>query len=407
MNNMRIITALVAPLALFLGVAPAPRAAAEDATVTLVDTTQWPPEQSLIRETAAAVDRSVDYLAARQHEAGHWSDATFPALTALPLWALLDSGYDNPDVIEPAVEFLLSCVRENGGIYQTPSFERKGGGLKNYNTAICMIALHKVGDPALVPVIQKARAYLADSQHLGGDVYHGGMGYDPDTGRAYTDLSNSYIAYEAMRMTEEVEDLRGKGEERADLDWEAAREFIERVHNDPDFNEASWASDDPAQKGGFAYHPENTRGGTFTNEEGVVKFRSFGSMTYAGMLSYIYAEVDRDDPRVQSTFNWIRRNWDLDANINAGREGLYYYYNVLAKGLNAYGQNKIDPPDAEPFIWRTEYLEKLLSLQKIEADSGQGYWVNEVGRYWENNPILVTAYALIGLQYALGEDPAR
>jgi hypothetical protein len=78
-------------------------------------------------------------------------------------------------------------------------------------------------------------------------------------------------------------------------------------------------------------------------------------------------------------------------------------YNVMAKGLAAYGQDVLRPPDRPAFNWRVQLIERLLSLQKIEPETGHGYWVNEVGRYWESDPVLCTAYALIALETALGE----
>lgn len=357
---------------------------------------------SLANEARAAINRGTQWLLSKQQEGGHWSNPTFPALTALPLWALAGAQCSDTQAIDRAVAYILSCVRENGAIYREPDQPQKGGGLSNYNTAICMVALHLTGRPELNPVVLKARQFVAKSQHLGGDIYRGGMGYDEATGRPYTDLSNSYIAYEAMRMTEDAEDFRKKGEKKSDLNWDEARAFVQRVHNDADFNTQTWAATDAENKGGFAYHPEQTRAGTTTNAEGVVTFRSFGSMTYAGLLSYIYAEVDRDDPRVKSTVDWAVRHWTLEENPGTGMEGLFYFYNVLSKGLAAYGRDEFTKPDGQTFNWRTELIQKLLSLQKID-EAGRGYWVNDVGRYWESDPVLVTAYSLIALEVALGD----
>ena len=369
--------------------------------------------ESLRREAGAAADRAVAWLLAQQNAGGHWSNEQFPALTALPLWALARAGRADTPAARKAVDYLLSCAHENGAIYREPKEKLKGGGMPNYNTAIARVALHLSGDPRATPVVLKARRYVARSQHLGGDVYHGGMGYDADTGRPYADLSNSYIAFEAMRATQSAEDMRKDGGAKADLDWKAAEKFVQRTQNDARFNTAAWASDDPADRGGFVYHPEQTRSGTTTNAAGIVKFRSMKGMTYAGLLSYIYAEVDRTDPRVEATINWAVSHWGLGSNnrVSGGaeshdtkdeKEGLYYLLNVMAKGLAAYGQDVFHPAGREPFNWRMQMVETLLSLQKTDPGTGQGFWVNEVGRYWESDPVLVTSYALIALQMAAG-----
>jgi squalene-hopene/tetraprenyl-beta-curcumene cyclase len=373
--------------------------------------------ESLRREAAAAVARGAAWLKSQQNADGHWSNPAHPALTALPVWALALAGEGTGEAAKKGVAHIRSCAKENGAIFVEPGGANTAGGMANYNTALCMVALKLAGGPDAVPAIQKAREFVARSQHLGGDVYFGGMGYDAGTGRAYADLSNSYIAYEAMRMTESVEDLRTSKEARADLDWKAAQEFIQKTQNDPSVNPQPWASDDPSERGGFVYTPEQTRAGTSTNRQGIVKFRSMRGMTYAGLLSYIYAEVDRNDPRVEATVNWAVSHWSLDANnplmagrtpddkvaTNDEREGLYYLYSVMAKGLAAYGKDVFRPKTGAAFNWRVELIEKLLALQKTEAATGHGYWVNDVGRYWESDPVLVTSYALLALQTALGE----
>jgi squalene-hopene/tetraprenyl-beta-curcumene cyclase len=366
------------------------------------DVNPVPLAPSLRVEGEEALARGLKWLVAQQQPAGHWSNPDFPALTGLAVWALAqaDLGYD--DQVARAVAYMLTCVHPDGSIYREPSEERKGGGLPNYNTAICMVALHAVGNPELTPVIQAARAYVAGSQHFGDDDYEGGMGYDPETGRPYADLSNSYLAYEAMRLTEAVEDLRAQGAEYADLDWEAAVRFIERVQNRPESNDQAWASDDEQERGGFVYKPDSSQAGSYTNAEGVVRLRSYGSMTYAGLLSFIYADVDPDDPRVQSALEWSRTFWSLDENPGMGAQGLFYYYNTLAKALAVYGQDILELSDGTRVSWKAELIRKLVSLQKIEPATGGGFWVNDEGRWWESDPVLASCYALLALEAALG-----
>ena len=183
----------------------------------------------------------------------------------------------------------------------------------------------------------------------------------------------------------------------ADLpDWQAAADFVTRLQNKP-----AGTNDVDANAGGFAYKPGASMAGATTNSAGEVQLRSYGSMTYAGLLRLIYAEVDRKDPRVQSAFQWAARNWSLDQNPGMGQQGLYYFYNVLAKALAVQGAEQLNAP-AGTVQWRAEVVKKLIGLQKIDAATGGGYWVNTENRWMEADPVLVTAYTLITLETALG-----
>ena len=199
---------------------------------------------STAKEADAAATRSLNWLAAQQKEDGSWSEGSFPALTALPLWAFTMSDHPRKaEITAKAAKFIRSCIQPDGGIYR--KIPGKGGGLSNYNTALCMVALHMLNDPQDTATILKARKFVAAGQHFGSDMYEGGMGYDQSTGRAYTDLSDSVIAYEAMRLTQGVEDLRDKSEGHVDLDWDAAKRFLDRVQN----KESAGSNN----AGGFAY----------------------------------------------------------------------------------------------------------------------------------------------------------
>lgn len=47
--------------------------------------------------------------------------------------------------------------------------------------------------------------------------------------------------------------------------------------------------------------------------------------------------------------------------------------------------------------YNTSLCIKVLSLQKPD-----GSWVNENNRWWENDPVLVTSYSLLTLEFASG-----
>jgi len=347
--------------------------------------------ESMKNEINAAEDRALDWLAANQKPSGAWSNEQFPALTALSAWAFIRSAHPQRDKVVPlALTYLKSCVQPDGGIY-VPVEGRQGGGLSNYNTAICMTTLHAAGDSSLTRIILDARAFVAKGQHSGDDEYRGGFGYDKSTNREYSDLMNTLYAAEAMRFTESIEDQRPAGETRAEVDWKATAEFITRMQNTPDAG--------TNQVGGFFYKPGESKAGTLTNETGRVVFRSYGSMTYSGMLALVYAGVDRDDPRVRSAFDWASKHWSLEENPGMGMEGYFFFFNVLSRSLSAYGADLVPLADGTTVNWRKDVASRLLNSQKIDPGTGHGYWLNEAGRYWESDPILVTAYTLLALQH--------
>jgi squalene-hopene/tetraprenyl-beta-curcumene cyclase len=43
--------------------------------------------------------------------------------------------------------------------------------------------------------------------------------------------------------------------------------------------------------------------------------------------------------------------------------------------------------------WKTDLTKRLLNLQ-----SPDGSWVNSNGRWWEKDPVLVTAYSILALE---------
>jgi squalene-hopene/tetraprenyl-beta-curcumene cyclase len=95
---------------------------------------------------------------------------------------------------------------------------------------------------------------------------------------------------------------------------------------------------------------------------------------------------------VKSAFRWVRENWTLEENKNIGNQGLYYYYLTMAKALSTYGQRIIETTDGKKHDWPMELSERILSLQKKD-----GSWVNENGRWYEDDPVLVTAYMIRAL----------
>ncbi len=126
-------------------------------------------------EARAAVDRSCTWLIHMQNDDGHWSNSEFPALTALPVWGLVLAGHIKSESVRKGTEYILTCVQKDGSIWRQPSETRKGGGLSNYNTALCMVALHAADRTRFSRVVMGARNFLTRAQHTSRDKFQGGM----------------------------------------------------------------------------------------------------------------------------------------------------------------------------------------------------------------------------------------
>lgn len=356
-----------------------------------------------------AIADGAKWLSSMQKENGCFSQEQFPGLTGLALWALISTGDEayKPN-IDKAVEFLKTKVQPDGGIYSVVP-GRKGGGLGTYNTAICLTALAETKRTDLTEIILNARTYLAGSQISGDETFNGGFGYDKAAPRTYADLMNTHFVMEAMRRSQSYEDMRPAGQAKADINWAAALEFAESLHNDENAGDSA---------GGFAYSPADAKAGMEkpagkkaedkkpemaakkpANGEKIV-MRSYGSITYAGLLALVYCELEPTDPRVRSTLDWASRHWTLEENPGVGDQGLYFFYNVIGRSLTAAGIKEIPVAGEEgkTINWSEELIKKVDSLQKEK-----GNWVNTNGRFWENDPVLSTSYSILSLTFASGK----
>lgn len=351
---------------------------------------------SLLKEVSRAQERGLDWLLKQQEPDGSWRN--HPAITALAVTSFLRSGKplnaEQQQAVDRALKYILSCVKPNGAIY--------GGGendkYPNYSTAICSMALAAADRPQYRETIRAARAFLLGSQFdetegvTVTNEFYGGIGYGR---RERPDLSNTSWALEALKLIEQHEKQGDQPQKPGwDLHWQKAIAFLQRCQNLPRHNDQAWAENAADHDlGGFIYMP----GVSFASEglpaDTKAPLRSYGSMSYAGLKSYIYAELKKDDPRVVAAVNWLRHNYTLDENPGLGAQGLYYYYHTLAKALTAYGDDTFTDAAGRGHDWRYELMNKLVSLQKHE-----GNWINDNNRWWENDPVLVTCYSLLALE---------
>lgn len=345
---------------------------------------------------AASVQRGLAYLESKQRENGSWADEDYPAMTAFGLWVFAQSTHSNKTAIcSNAAKFVTSCIQADGGIYRQPSFFLRAGGLSTYNTAICMTSLYVYDKTAYSQQILAARKFMTGNQLLGDSAQAGGFGYDKP-GKGWSgrpDLSNTAWTLNAMRTTQSLEDGRPKAEQ-VDIDWVATEGFLKKLQNQD--------QDDPDNFGGFGYEKGGSRGGSATNKDGIVTLRGYGSMTYAGLESMVFAQVGKGDPRVVSALKWASRHWSVDENPGMGNKGLFYYYNIMSKALSISCGDTIPVEKGEPIAWKAQLVSKLASIQRED-----GSWINKDNTFWEGNPVLATEYAVLALEYIQIAEQAK
>lgn len=211
-------------------------------------------------------------------------------------------------------------------------------------------------------------------------MFYGGAGYGS---HSRPDLSNTSFLVDALHAL-------GAGAD--DEAMQKALQFVSRCQNlESDANSSPFAA--KINDGGFFYTVANG-GESKAGNEPNGGLRSYGSMTYAGLKSMIYAGVDRDDPRVKAAVDFARNHYTLDQNPGVGQQGLFYYYHTLAKALDAYGDDAFVDGSGGKHDWRAELREKLSELQQSD-----GSWINETVRWMEGDPNLVSGYVLLTLAH--------
>ena len=355
----------------------------------------------------ATVDKGFAYLKTQQKPDFTWqTEADPPGVSALVLKSFMeDERYDaDMPFLDNGFTKLINYQNATGGIYKDL--------LANYNTAIAISALAVSKEAEYKPAIVKALAYLRTLQWSdkiegvddkmkaeASDPKYGGFGYGK---RGRPDLSNTQWALEALTEA---------GVKPADPAFQAALKFATRCQNLSETNDQKWAGDD----GGFVYVDNGATGGDpageYTGPDGRLMFRSYGSMTYAGLKSMMYAGLGHDDPRVKAAWGWIQHNYSVDENpglAEAGpanaKGGLFYYFYTMTKALHAYGEPIITDAQGKQHDWRADLTNKIASLQKSDGSLvGDAKWM-------ESNPVLVTSYSMLALEEVrkdLKEHPSK
>lgn len=414
--------------------------------VCLSPTTAWAIDREHKAKAERLAERAEAYLRAQQDKAsGGWSvpkaapPATKPAeekptegkpseskpaqaqtrphmpgIAALVMRGLLmdderpASGSSADAAIDRGVDYLLSFQQPDGGIYDQV--------LPNYNTSLALSALALVDSPKAKKAIKPMQDCLRRLQYgedsdssVGGresatrvdpsHPFYGGVGYGK---HSRPDNSNLNMFMQA---------LEDSGVPASDPAVQRALVFLARTQMLDEVNDQPYA--DGSRQGGFVYataenaesvdqHAGQSQAGTIeeTLSDGAKasRLRSYGSMTYAGFKSYVYAKLDRNDPRVKAAMGWIKSHYTVDENPGMGSDGQYYYYMTFTRALKAWGEPVLEVKvgdKVERRDWANDLVNKLESLQNED-----GSFKPFKDRWMESDPVLITAYSLIALREA-------
>jgi squalene-hopene/tetraprenyl-beta-curcumene cyclase len=331
----------------------------------------------------AIVAKAIEYLRVRgQQKDGAFSPKIGIGVTALAATALIrnDVALTDP-MVDKAVVLVANSAQADGGIYAPDSR------LKMYETCVAVLCLEAANqDGKYSKVLAQAAKFLKGEQFDEADgldassLDYGGAGYG---GKSRPDLSNTAFLVEALSSMQDDEH---------DEAIAKALTFISRCQNlESEHNTSPEAA--KVNDGGF-YYTVSEGGVSAAGDTADGGLRSYGSMSYAGLKSMIYAGLKPDDPRVAAALTWIRKHYTLDSNPGLGDAGLYYYYHLFAKALAAAGENEFVDANGVKHNWKSELVKHLGSLQAAD-----GSWTNTNSKWMEGDPNLATVFSLLALSY--------
>lgn len=373
-----------------------------------------PPQDDLGKKLLEVYTSAGDWLAGQQDPDGSWKMGPpghaepSPSCTALIITSLASA----PEkvrgryrgAVDKAVAYLVGRANPDGSFGEGPS----GSYLKTYTTALALQALSSVDREKHANVIRGAQAYLKQNQLKEG-LLRGGVGYGDETPK----MDKGGLVIEKTKANLSVvgfaaQGLHMSGLPKDDEFWKLVIEFVRKcqnsseVNSDPVFLAAlkekglSVGNDGGLFYGPYA-DPAVQKAGTrkIADRETII---SYGSMTYEGIKTYIYAGLAKDSPEVKAAVDWVRKNYSVDAHPGFAYDarqrnhlrGLYYYYLVMARAMDAFGENPFKTFDGQAHDWPREMAAQLAKSVKESK-----MWVNENPAWFEGDPVMVTSFVLI------------
>jgi hypothetical protein len=324
------------------------------------------------RITVEALDRAIlrgaRWLRGQAREDGSFAPESERNVCALALSAMATWSLNEPEPrcleaaeAERAARYLISNVREDGGIYDPAR------GLAVYTSGVAARALRTLGP----------------------------RGDWPELGAA---LAGAELFHYRHAAPESIVDAVKAGELPLAKSAEAASELLRES-----------SSADPSRRKALEFLARNRE----TRMRAPSRLRpalaprdasQIGPFTYDDLLPFVYFDVAPDQQlalRARAAlvlYYTPDRNPDLtrrygDQGFRSGTQGLYYYYFVAAKALSTFSQPVLVTADGASHDWADELGTRLARLQRPD-----GAWANSDGVWWESEPVLATSYALLTLK---------
>ena len=354
------------------------------------------------KKTNEALKKAMVFLVQNQSKNNFsWGNTYSVGVTALALQGLCRNSptwrsLKNSET-KRVVDYLLGHLQASGAIYDVNE------GMANYCTSIALSTLSMLNQGELDEYVSQLQKFLLNNQNDSTEglteknKMFGGSSYGPGDGDG-ADLSLTAFSIEALHDSNLPPDHPY---------WAKVRVFLKRCQGLHIVNDLVQESKFPEENktfvipndGGFTYGPVRTKASVNKKRnDGKLEVPTYGSMTYQGLKSLIYAGVSKNDIRVKAAWDWISSHYTLENNPglgvkgreNEGQQGLYYYYLTMAKCLDAFGEEVILDSSGKKHFWRRELVSKLLEKQRKD-----GSWVNLLDRRWqEKDPLLTTSYVL-------------
>ncbi len=349
-----------------------------------------PPAEMDRKLYGTTVSQGVTYLLEKGQDSadGSFSKHLGPAVTSMCVSALLKNGVPvSHEKVQLSLKYVEKFIRPNGGIYAPAS------NLRNYETSVSLMCLHQANvDGRYDTTVENAIAFLRGIQWDEGEGHqtlsrhYGGQGYGK---HKRPDASNTSFFLDALK---EAQPEGNSDAIKKAVVFMSRCQNLPSQHNDAEFARVAGGDD----FGGLIYSAVGTGESKAENnpDTPVGGLRSYASMTYAGLKSFLYAGIDKEDLRVKAALDWISRHYDLTSNPGVGQQGLFYYYHVFAKALDARGEQHVIDASGIHHDWRADLLEQLSDKQQDD-----GSWINPADRWYEGDPNLVTSYSLLALAH--------